>query len=165
MNDLPPVPLTHDPLATLDRLPAQPGQRLQRGVTRLLASMGHAALIEFVPTPGLRVDVVSVCPKGEIWVVECKSCRADFTGDRKWQGYLPFCDRFFWATDCDFPTELLPDESGLIVADAYGAEITRMAPQTKLAAARRARVLRDVARIAAGRLARLTDPQGFVDGV
>ena len=59
--------------------------------------------------PGLRVDVISITPQGEIWIVECKSCRADFVGDRKWQGYLDFCDRFFWATDCDFPVELLPE--------------------------------------------------------
>ena len=144
-------------------LPAMPGQRLARGVSRLLASMGHAPLVEFVPAPGLRVDVISVTPSGEIWVVECKSCRADFAADRKWQGYLDYCDRFFWATDCTFPSELLPAESGLIVADPYGAEMARMAPLEKLAAARRARVLRDVARVAACRLARLTDPAGFAD--
>ena len=102
--------------------------------------------------------VISVAPTGEIWIVECKSCRADFTADRKWQGYLEFCDRFFWATDCDFPVELLPDDSGLLVADPYGAELTRMAPLTKLPAARRTRLLRDVARVAACRLIRTTDP-------
>lgn len=138
-----------------------PGQRLARGVARLLLSMGHAPLLEFVPTPGLRVDVVSVTPKGEIWVVECKSCRADFSADRKWQGYLDYCDRFFWATDCDFPTELLPDDSGLMIADPYGAELSRMAPLSKLAAARRARVLRDIARAAACRLVRISDPDAF----
>ena len=129
----------------------------------MLAAMGHAPLCEFVPAPGLRVDVISVAPSGEIWVIECKSCRADFAGDRKWQGYLDYCDRFFWATDCDFPPGLLPEDSGLIVADCYGAELTQMAPLEKLAAARRARVLRDVARVAALRLARLGDPLGFAD--
>ena len=147
----------------LDALPGKPGQRLTRGVSRMLTALGHAALPEFVPAGGLRVDVISISPKGEIWVVECKSCRADFISDRKWQGYLEFCDRFFWATDCDFPVDLLPEDSGLIVADPYGAEMARMAPLEKLAAARRARVLRDVARAAACRLARLTDPAGFAD--
>ncbi len=28
--------------------------------------------------------------------------------DRKWQGYLDWCDRFFWAVDADFPVDLLP---------------------------------------------------------
>ena len=144
-------------------LPPMPGQRLARGVGRLLRSMDHAVLLEFVPSRGLRVDVMSLGPKGEIWIVECKSSRADFTSDRKWQGYLDWCDRFFWATDCDFPTELLPDGSGLIVADAYGAEMTRMAPEDRLAPARRARILRDIARVAACRLIRSTDPDAFAE--
>ena len=147
-----------------DLLPAQPGHRLARGVARMLLASGHAPLLEFVPAPGLRVDVISVAPSGEIWIVECKSCRADFTGDRKWQGYLDWCDRFFWATDCDFPVELLPEDSGLMVADPYGAELARMAPVAKLAAARRARVLRDIARVAACRLVRVNDPGAFADG-
>ena len=45
----------------------------------------------------------------------------------------------------------------------YGAELSRMAPAAKLAAARRARVLRDIARTAACRLVRSTDPQAFPD--
>lgn len=141
-------------------LPPRPGQRLQRGVARMLTGLGHAALAEFVPSGGLRVDVISISPKGEIWIVECKSCRADFTGDRKWQGYLEFCDRFFWAVDCDFPDDLLPPGSGLIRADSWGAELLRMAPESRLAAARRSRLLRDIARVSAGRLLALTDPMG-----
>ncbi len=144
-----------------DVLPPMPGQRLARGVARLLVSMGQAPLLEFVPDAGLRVDVISVTSRGEIWIVECKSCRADFTGDHKWQRYLDYCDRFFWATDCDFPTELLPQDSGLFIADAYGAEVARMAQLTRLAAPRRSRVLRDVARVAACRLVRLNDPTAF----
>lgn len=144
-----------------ENLPAKPGQRLQRGVSRMLASLGHAPLSEFVPSGGLRIDVISVSPKGEIWVVECKSCRADFIGDRKWQGYLEFGDRFFWAVDCDFPTDLLPEGSGLIRADSWGAEIERMAPESRLAAARRSRILRDIARVSTGRLLALTDPMGI----
>lgn len=144
-------------------LPNLPGQRLQRGVARLLGAMGHAPLLEFVPSPGLRVDVISVSDKGQIWIVECKSCRADFVGDQKWQGYLEWCDRFFWATDCDFPPGLLPDDSGLFVADAWGAEMVRMAPETRLAPARRQRILRDIARVASCRLMRVSDPQGFCD--
>jgi len=141
--------------------PLLAGQRLARGVARMLAGLGHAALPEFVPAGGLRVDVVSVTPQGEIWVVECKSCRADFVSDRKWQGYLEFCDRFFWAVDLDFPDELLPPDSGLIRADAWGAELVRMAPQTRLAGARRARLLREIARVSTARLMALTDPMGI----
>ncbi|RDD96612.1 DNA repair protein MmcB-related protein [Paracoccus pantotrophus] len=145
----------------MDPQPALPGQRLARGVTRMLAGLGHAALPEFVPAGGLRVDVISVTPKGEIWVVECKSCRADFISDRKWQGYLEFCDRFFWAVDADFPEDLLPEGSGLIRADSWGAELVRMAPESRLAGARRSRLLRDIARVSTARLLALTDPMGI----
>ena len=138
----------------------QPGQLLQRGVSRHLLSLGFATVEELVPAPGLRVDVMALGPKGEIWVVECKSCRADFISDRKWQGYLEFCDRFFWAVDCDFPDELLPEGSGLIRADSWGAELLRMAPETRLAGARRSRLLRDIARVSTQRLLAVTDPMG-----
>ncbi|HAC48079.1 MAG TPA: DNA repair protein MmcB-related protein, partial [Sulfitobacter sp.] len=58
----------------------QPGQLLARGVMRHLADLGFASVEELVPTRGLRVDVMALGPKGEIWIVECKSCRADFMG-------------------------------------------------------------------------------------
>lgn len=148
-----------------DLLPPKAGQKLARGVARLLSAMGHAPLAEFVPTGGLRVDVISVSPKGEIWVVECKSSRADYQSDQKWQGYLEWCDRFFWAVDENFPETLLPLDSGLIRADAWGAELMRMAPEAKLSGARRAKVLRDIARTAASRLQALTDPMGISGAV
>lgn len=136
----------------------QPGQLLARGVARHLASHGFACVEEFVPCRGLRMDVMALGPKGELWVVECKSSRADFMSDSKWEGYLEWADRFFWAVDTDFPTELLPDESGLIIGDAYGAEIIRMAPETRLAPARRKAMVQKFAFHAARRLHRLRDP-------
>ncbi|MEM7630576.1 MAG: MmcB family DNA repair protein [Pseudomonadota bacterium] len=136
----------------------QPGQLLARGVSRHLASLGWASVEELVPARGLRVDVMALGPKGEIWVVECKSSRADFMSDQKWQGYLEWCDRFFWAVDAEFPVELLPDDSGLILADAYDAEIVRMAPEDKLAPARRKSVIQGFATHAARRLHSLRDP-------
>jgi hypothetical protein len=139
--------------------PLQPGQRLARGVCRHLAGHDFATLEEFSPERGRRVDVIALGPKGEIWVIECKSSRADFTSDAKWQGYLGWCDRYFWAVDAAFPTELLPAETGLIVADAFDAEILRMPPETRLAAARRTALTRRIARDAARRLQRLTDPR------
>lgn len=139
-----------------------PGQRIARGVARLLRSHDFACLDEVVPKPGLRVDVMGLGPKGEIWVVECKSSRVDYTSDRKWQGYLEWCDRFFWAVPPDFPTEILPlDEgpgAGLILADDYAGEIVRMAPETPLAGARRKAMTLKFARIAALRHHGLRDP-------
>lgn len=136
-----------------------PGQLLARGVCRHLLSHNFVSVVELVPASGLRVDVMAVGPKGEIWVVECKSSRADYMSDHKWQGYLEFCDRFFWAVDADFPTELLPDESGLIIADGYDAEILRIGPQAKLAPARRKAMMQKFARHAALRLQALRDPR------
>jgi len=141
---------------------ALPGQLLARGVCRHLASHGFSVIEEFVPDRGLRVDVMALGPKGEIWVVECKSSRADFQSDQKWEGYLDWCDRYFWAVDMEFPTELLPEESGLIIADAYDAEIVRMAPEEKLAAARRNKLIRKFASHAARRLHALRDPEALL---
>ena len=136
----------------------KPGQILARGVCRHLLSHDFVTVEELVPASGLRVDVMAMGPKGEIWVVECKSSRADFQSDHKWQGYLDWCDRFFWAVDEAFPTELLPEDTGLIIADGYDAEIVRMAPEDPLAAARRKVIHRLFARHAALRWHAARDP-------
>lgn len=138
----------------------RPGQLLARGVCRHLLGHDFVTVEELVPTPGLRVDVMAMGPKGEVWIVECKSSRADFMADHKWRGYLEWCDRYFWAVDAAFPTDLLPDGTGLMIADAYDAEILRMGPETRLAGARRTAMTRCFARHAARRLHGLRDP-GF----
>ncbi len=136
----------------------KPGQLLARGVCRHLLQHDFACLEEFIPERGKRVDVMAMGPKGEIWVVECKSSRADYQSDGKWEGYLDWCDRYFWAVDEAFPTELLPLETGLILADGYDAEIIRMAPEHKLPGARRTALTRRYARQAAIRVQGLRDP-------
>ncbi len=135
-----------------------PGQLIARGVCRHFTSLGLASMTEFVPTRGLRVDVMALSQKGEIWIVECKSSRADFQSDHKWQGYLDWCDRFFWAVDADFPEELLPEDTGLIRADGYNAAILREAPDTRLAPARRKALTLKFARTGALRALRAADP-------
>lgn len=140
------------------------GQLLARGVCRHLAALGFSCIEEFVPARGLRVDVLALGPKGELWVIECKSSRADFQSDKKWQGYLEWCDRYFWAVDTDFPVDLLPDDTGLLIADGYDAELIRMAPEEKLAAARRKVVIQKFATHAARRLQALRDPGAVVWG-
>jgi hypothetical protein len=139
-------------------LPPTPGQRLARGVCRALRALDFVTVEELVPVSGLRVDVMALGPKGEVWVVECKSGRTDFATDRKWHNYLEWCDRFFWAVDADFPTDLLPDHTGLILADAYDAEIIRMGAEAALAPARRKVMVQKFARHAALRLQSLRDP-------
>jgi hypothetical protein len=148
----------------VETLPALPGQRLARGVCRALRALDFVTVEELVPTSGLRVDVMALGPRGELWVVECKSGRADYTTDRKWQGYLEWCDRFFWAVDAEFPVELLPEGTGLILADAYDAEILRMGPEAPLAPARRKVMLQKFARHAALRLQAVRDPGAMIAG-
>ena len=141
----------------------QPGQLLARGTCRHLRDLGFASVQELVPARGLRVDVMALGRKGEIWVVECKSSHADFQADHKWQGYLEWCDRYFWAVNQGFDTDLLPAETGLIIADGFGAEIIRMGPEVKLPAARRSTLTRKFAHHAADRLHRFCDPNaGFI---
>jgi len=137
---------------------SKPGQLLARGVSRHLLTHDFVSIEEFVPDRGLRVDVIGLGPKGEVWIVECKSSRSDFYADNKWQGYLDWCDRYFWAVDDGFPTELLPSDTGLIIADSYDAEIVRMGPEVRLAPARRKVLTARFARNAALRLQAGRDP-------
>ena len=71
--------------------------------------------------------------------------------DAKWQGYLDYCDQFFWAVDGQFPHELLPPETGLILADQHDAEIVRYGDARKLAPARRRKLMLKFGRTAAER--------------
>lgn len=139
-------------------VPRKPGQILARGVCRHLLDHNFVTVEELVPAPGLRVDVMALGPKGEVWIIECKSGRSDFQSDAKWHNYLEWADRFFWAVDADFPSDLLPLDTGLIIADGYGAEILRMGPETKLPPARRKVMVHKFARHAALRQMVARDP-------
>ncbi|MEO0344454.1 MAG: MmcB family DNA repair protein [Pseudomonadota bacterium] len=141
----------------------QPGQIIARGVMRYLKSLNFMSLLEFSPIRRKRVDVIALGPKGEIWIVECKSSRADFMTDEKWQDYLEWCDRFYFAVPQNFPTEILPPHHGLIYADGYGAEILKEGPETVLNAARRKKLTLKIARDANDRLSRLVELTGRYD--
>ena len=159
-------------MASLPSLPApecfagEPmvAQDVARGVTRLFFRQDLFALCE-VPLPnGRRADMMAVCAKGVLTIVEIKVSRADLLGDHKWLGYLDYCDRFFWAVPPGFSLEpfetgsLGPQLSGLIVADRYDAAVVRDAPLRKLAPARRKAETLRFARRAARRLAGDLDP-------
>lgn len=130
------------------------------GVRRLLSARGCATVTELVLASGRRADVVGLTAEGHLWIVEVKSCLADFRADAKWRGYRDFCDRFFFAVPPDFRIEVLPEETGLILADGFGAAIAREAPEHKLAGARRKAVTLRFAHVAANRHHALFDPQG-----
>ncbi len=126
-----------------------------RGVTRLLAREDCLAVSEVALGNGRRVDLMGLCPRGLVTIVEVKVSRADLLGDAKWTEYLDYCDRFFWAIPLGFDTalfdrvELLPDRAGLIVADRYDAAVARPAVRTSLSAPRRrAETLRFARRVA-----------------
>jgi hypothetical protein len=129
-----------------------------RGAARCLIDADHAVLAELPLRNGRRADLVAVDRAATITIVEVKSGRADFLADRKWQAYLGFCDRFYFAVDRDFPAALLPAGEGVIVADRFAGAIVRDAPLRPLGAARRKAMLLRFARLAAARLHGLLDP-------
>src|SRR5579859_1879602 len=96
---------------------------IQRGVGRLLRAQGFAMVTELPLASGRRADVVGLGAGGELWIVEIKSSVEDFRVDRKWPDYRLFCDRLYFATRADVPADIFPDDTGLILADAYGAEL------------------------------------------
>ena len=134
------------------------GQLLARGMARHLAGLGFVSLEEFPPIKGLRVDLLALGRKSEIWIIECKSSREDFMSDKKWRNYLPWCDQYFWAVPTDFPVDILPEQTGVFWADGYDAELMRDAPISTLSPARRKSIIHRFARRAARRLAVLRDP-------
>lgn len=129
-----------------------------RGAIRLLESLGHGALTEFPLKSGRRADILSLGAQGEIWIVEVKSGVPDFRADRKWQDYLEWCDRFFFAVGPDFPAEILPEDAGLLVSDEYEAVLIREPAAAPLLAARRKALTLRFAHLAARRLSGRDDP-------
>ena len=135
---------------------------IQRGLGRLLRNWGMAPVPE-VPLPdGRRADMMAIGRKGEIWIIEIKSSLIDFRTDQKWQGYAAWCDRLFFAVNPDFPAEVLPQETGLMVCDAYGGSIVREASDQRLAGPTRKTMMLLIARLAATRLHQAMDPDGAI---
>lgn len=132
---------------------------IRRGVARFFVQAGAVTLTEVPLANARRADVVALEPSGQLTIVEIKSGLADLAADRKWQDYLAFADRFFFAVDADFPLDRLPAEVGILVADAFEAVVVRAAATTPLAAARRKAMTLRFARTAAQRLAAVTDPE------
>ncbi len=124
----------------------------------MLLSLGLATVPELTLASGRRADIVAVSDRGELWIVEVKSSVVDFRTDAKWPQYQDFADRLLFAVAPDFPVEILPESTGLILADAYGAELVRPAPLVPLPAARRKAMMVRFGRAAALRLHAGADP-------
>lgn len=129
-----------------------------RGVGRLMRAHGLASLNELPLPNGRRADVVGLSPSGDIWIVEIKSSVEDLRADHKWPEYRDFSDFLYFAVAPGFPVDILPDDTGLILADRFGGEIVRPAPEDRLAPARRKSMTLRFARAAALTLQSVIDP-------
>jgi hypothetical protein len=135
-----------------------------RGIARLFRRNQIWVASEVALPNGRRADLMGIDSRGGIVIVEIKVSRADLLGDAKWGEYLDHCDRFYWglcpALDSGLATTdaFLPEITGLIVADAYDAEIIRPAATRPLAAARRKSETQRLAALALRRLNLIQDP-------
>lgn len=130
---------------------------MTKGAGHVLYDMGYASIRELPLPNGRRADLTGLSSLGEIVMVEVKSCREDFEVDHKWPDYKDYCDLFYFAVDNSFPTEILPPDEGLIIADRFGGAVAREASSSRLAGARRKTTLIRFARHAAFRLAQVHD--------
>ncbi|MGA8225980.1 MAG: MmcB family DNA repair protein [Xanthobacteraceae bacterium] len=131
-----------------------------RGSQRLLTALGRTCVSELALPSGRRADLVALADDGEIWIVEIKSSIADLRADQKWQDYRMHCDRLLFATAADVPHQIFPEDTGLIVADEFGADLVREPPEHRMHPATRKTMLLLFARAAARRLQVLADPHG-----
>ena len=143
-----------------DRRQSETALAIARGTARLLRSLGFASLSELPLPSGRRADLVAVNERSEIWIVEIKSSVEDLRADHKWQDYRAHCDRLFFAFTQELPCEIFPENTGLIIADAYGAHLHCEAPLHRLPAPTRKLMTVRFAMAAARRMSSLLDPQG-----
>jgi len=119
-----------------------------RGAARLLMALNYAPLLEVRLPNGRRADIMALGPRGEISIVEVKSSLEDFRTDRKWGDYGPYCDAFYFAVAPEFPRQAIPEEPGLIIADAFDGAVLREAPRAPLSGPRRKAIILAFARLA-----------------
>jgi hypothetical protein len=118
-----------------------------------------ATVAEVSLANGRRADLVAIASGGEIWIIEIKSSVEDYRADHKWPEYRAFCDRLLFAVAPAFPRDILPADTGLIVADRYGGELVRSAAEHKLSGARRKALMLRLVHTAAMRLRAVVDPE------
>jgi len=155
------VPGLPKPLSRQDGRQSETALVVARGTRRLLRRLNFSTVTELPLLTGRRADIVALAMDATIFIVEIKSSVADFRADTKWADYRAHCDRLYFAILETVPIEIMPGDAGLILADAYGAEILRQAPEHRIAAATRRAVLMRFAHAAALRLHRLSDPEAI----
>jgi len=145
---------------------SQTALAVARGTARWLGSLGFSCISELPLPSGRRADLVALNARGDLWIIEIKSSVEDLRADQKWQDYRAHCDRLFFAFPQDLPCEIFPAQTGLIVADAYGAHLHCEAPEHRLPAPTRKLMTVRFGMAAALRINRLIDPQGYAfDGL
>ena len=154
------LPAKKPPEVPVDGRQSETALRIARGTARLLHAHGFSTVSELRLPSGRRADLVALDSGGEIWIVEIKSSVADFRTDQKWQDYRLHCDRLFFATCMEVPCDIFPKDTGLIVADAFGAQMISKAPEHRLPAPTRKSMMLLFAHAAALRLQSLADPNG-----
>jgi hypothetical protein len=136
---------------------------VRRAAARLCLRLGWAPLHEVRLANNRRADILALTRNGCFVCIEVKSCLRDYLTDEKWTEYQPFCDQFFFAVDCDFPRDILPPETGLIICADREAEVLREPALVRLPSPRRKALLERFAWLAAGRLAARDDPAGVAE--
>jgi hypothetical protein len=149
---------TEDSVLPFDRRQSAVAAEVQRGVCRAIRARGFSVVTELSLANGRRADVVALSGGGDVLIVEIKSCLLDYRSDAKWQDYLDFCDRLYFAVTPDFPCSVIPVEAGLIRGVRFGAELVRDPVEERLSAARRKAMMLCFARAAALRLQLHLDP-------
>lgn len=138
--------------------------KIRTGIERYYAQRNWVTLSELTLKNGRRADLIALGPKGEVDIIEIKSSILDFQCDQKWPDYLDHCDRFYFATLADVPSDIFPEEEGLIISDGYEAEILRHAEERRIPAARRKTLHLLIARLASQRLERCAQFAGISAG-
>lgn len=152
----------NDPLIIHDGRQSETAAAVARGAGRLLRQANYVPISEFVLPTGRRVDLIALDPAGSVLIVEVKSSVADFRADQKWTDYREFCDLMYFAIPPEVPQDLIPPDTGLICADAWGAAFLRHPQRVALTAQRRKAITLQYARAAAQRLHAIHDPNALI---
>lgn len=107
---------------------SQTALMIARGTRQLLSQMGLVSVTELSLASNRRADLVALSDNGTLWIVEIKSSIEDFRVDRKWPEYRDYCDYFFFAIAKSIPQSLIPEDTGLILANSTARRSFVMPP-------------------------------------
>lgn len=133
---------------------------IRRATSLLCLRLGWSPVHEMPLPNARRADILALRNDGGFACIEVKSGLRDFQTDAKWPQYREYADALYFAVDDAFPADLLPNDTGLIVACGREAELVREAPAHPLPPSRRRALLHRFAVLAAQRLATRDDPDG-----